>query len=39
MKEEALFNAWHSNVMIIGALGNPDFAISMQGIAKFPRRY
>ena len=35
MKEEALFNAWHSNVLIIGTQGNPDFAISVQEIAIF----
>ena len=39
MKEEALFNAWHSNVLIIGTQGNPDFAISVQEIAIFPRCY
>jgi len=35
MKEEALFNAWHSNVLIIGIQGNPDFAISVQEITIF----
>jgi hypothetical protein len=35
MKEEASFNAWHSNAMIIGTQGNPDFAISVQEIAIF----
>src|SRR5215472_2345731 len=35
MKEEALFNAWHSNVLIIGTQGNPDFAIPVQEIAIF----
>src|SRR5215467_13509124 len=35
MKEEALFNAWHSNVMIIGTQRNRDFAISVQEIAIF----
>src|SRR5690348_7619923 len=37
MKEEPLFNAWHSNAMIIGTQGNPGFAISMQEKRYFTR--